>query len=76
MQSVDKLLFFNDDVDLRLAANSVINPLTSLCLKDILIKKGAKSVVYLGADSFLGRTFIRLARDSDIDVIAVIHKGK
>jgi len=55
VQDVRRLFFFNDDVDLRLAATAVINPLTALCLRQVLLDRGAKSCIFFGANSTLGR---------------------
>lgn len=71
VQDVNRLLFFNDDIDLRLAATSVINPLTALSLKWIIREKGAKSCVFYGANSTLGRIFTQCARMKDIEVIGI-----
>ena len=58
---VDHILIFDDNVDLKLASASIINPLTALCVKYILLDKGAKSFVFHGANSNLGRMFIKMA---------------
>ena len=58
---VDKILIFDDNVELRLASAAIINPLTALCVKYILLDKGAKSFIFHGANSSLGRMFIKMA---------------
>jgi NADPH:quinone reductase-like Zn-dependent oxidoreductase len=70
---VDKILIFNDNVDLRLASSAVINPLTALCVKYILLDKGAKSFVFHGANSNLGRMFIKVAQHKNLQPIALVQ---
>lgn len=69
---VDKILIFEDNVDLRLASAAIINPLTALCVKYILLDKGAKSFVFHGAASNLGRMFIKMALRKNLQPIAIV----
>jgi len=70
---VDKILIFNDNVDLRLASSAIINPLTALCVKYILLDKGAKSFVFHGANSNLGRMFMKMAQRKNLQPIAIVQ---
>jgi len=67
----DKIITFNDDVDLKKCSSALINPLTCLSLKFMLLDKGAKSFVFHGAGSNLGRTFLKIAKRKGLDGIAI-----
>jgi len=69
---IDHILIFDDNVDLRLASTAIINPLTALCIKYILLDKGAKSFVFHGADSNLGRMFLKMALRKNLQPIAIV----
>jgi NADPH2:quinone reductase len=75
VQDADNVLLFDDQVDLRKCANAFVNPMTALCMKQCLLDKGAKSVVYLGASSNLGRMFVQLAQ-KDLEVIAIVSNDE
>lgn len=72
VKDFDHLLFFDDKVDLRMAATSVINPLTALCIKYMLLDKGADSFVFCGANSTLGRILIKCALRKGLKPIAIL----
>lgn len=73
VKDVDHLLFFNDNVDLRLAANAVANPLAALCLKYMLLERKAQSFIVFGAASALGRMLIKVALRKNLRPIAVVQ---
>jgi NADPH:quinone reductase-like Zn-dependent oxidoreductase len=73
---VDKIIIFEDNVDLRLASTAIINPLTALCVKYILLDKGAKSFVFHGAASNLGRMFLKMALRKNLQPIAIVQDEK
>lgn len=62
IQNAKCLLLFNDDVDLKKCASSMINPLTALCMKFRLLDEGAKNFVFHGAGTNLGRMFLKIAK--------------
>jgi hypothetical protein len=66
------MLFFKDDVDLKLAACSVINPLTALCLREMILDRGFKSCAFFGANSSLGRMFLQLCSMINIECLAIV----
>jgi NADPH:quinone reductase-like Zn-dependent oxidoreductase len=71
VSEVKNLLIFNDDVDLKKCAGALINPMTCLCLKYMLIDKGAKNFVFHGAGTNLGRMFLRIAKSKGLEGIAI-----
>jgi NADPH:quinone reductase len=70
---VDKILIFEDNVDLKLASAAIINPLTALCVKYILLDKGAKSFVFHGASSNIGRMLLKMALRKNLQPIAIVQ---
>lgn len=76
VQDFDRLLIFDDKVDLKLAATSMINPLTALSLSNIVLDRGAKSCIFFGANSSLGRIFINLACQKGIEVLAIVRSDE
>ena len=73
VKNFDELLIFDDSVDLKMAATSVVNPMTALSIKYMLLDKGAKSFVFLGANSTLGRIFMRLAQLKGLEPIVIVQ---
>jgi len=75
VKHIDHLLFFDDKVDLKLAATAVINPLTAISIKYMLLDRKAKSFVFLGANSTLGRIFIKIAMRKGLEPIAIVQNA-
>jgi NADPH:quinone reductase-like Zn-dependent oxidoreductase len=73
VKDIDCLLFFDDKVDLRMAANAVTNPLAALCLKYMLLDRNIKSFVVFGASSTLGTMLMRIALRKNLSPIAVVQ---
>ena len=68
---MDRILLLDDSVDLRRC--SMANPLTALCIKYIMLDKGLKSFIFLGANSALGRMLIRAALRKGFMPIAMVR---
>lgn len=64
-------MFLDNSVDLRTAADSLVNPLTALCLRKLVTDYNVKCVVIDGAITQLGRILCRLFLKEDIQIIAV-----
>ena len=62
IQDAKCLLLFNDDVDLKKCASSMINPMTALCIRFRQLDAGAKSFVFHGAGTNLGRMYLKIAK--------------
>lgn len=73
VKDVDCLLFFNDQVDLRLAANAVANPLAALCIKYILLERKAHAFLLFGAASTLARILLKVALRKNLRPIAMVQ---
>lgn len=71
IQDAKCLLLFNDDVDLKKCASSMINPLTALCIKFRLLDEGAKTFVFHGAGTNLGRMFLKIAKSHGLEGISI-----
>lgn len=73
VKDVDHILFFNDEVDLKLAAGSSVNPMTALSLRQMLIDRGLNSCIFFGANSNLGRMFLKLCSMENIECLAIVR---
>lgn len=71
VKEIDHLLFFEDHVDLRKIAVSIVNPLTALSLKFMMLDRGVKSFVLLGPNSTFGHIMIKAALKKDIRPIII-----
>ena len=49
----------------------MVSPMTCLCLKYMLLDKGAKTFVFHGAGTNLGRMFLRIAKRKGLEGIAI-----
>lgn len=76
VKDVDHLLVFDDKVDLRMAATSVINPLTALCLKYMMLDKGVDSFIFFGANSTLGHILMKIAIRKGLKPIGIVQDKK
>ena len=59
-KSVDLLIEFHSDFDLRKAANAYVNPVTVTAMFDYAQKLGAKTIILMAASSALSKIMIRL----------------
>lgn len=73
VKNFNHIFIFDDKVDLRTCATSVINPLTALSIKFMLFDKGAKSFIFLGGNSTLGRILMKCAKWKGMEPIAVVR---
>ena len=53
-------VFFPDDFDLKLGANTYVNPFTVTAMLDFAKRNGAKAVIQMAASSTLAKQMIRL----------------
>ena len=72
VKDVDHLLFFDDKVDLRMAALAINNPMTALSIKYMLLDKNVKSFVIFGAKSTLGRMLLKVALRKGLNPIGIV----
>jgi len=56
----DDLLFLDNNIDLRIAADGIINPMTALCLRKIIQDLKCDLLVLDGASTSLGKMLIKL----------------
>ena len=49
----------------------MVTPMTCLCIKYMLLDKGAKNFVFHGAGTNLGRIFLRIAKRKGLEGIAI-----
>lgn len=68
----DDILFLDDSVDLKLAADSIVNPTSALCLMKQIREQKSDFVVIDGASSSLGRMLIQLLQKENIDFLALV----
>ena len=61
----------DNNVDLRMAADGIVNPLTSLCLLKILRDEKADFVVLDGASTSMGRMLIKLFMKENIEFLPI-----
>eukprot|EP00998_Keelungia_sp_KM082_P006399 NODE_2650_length_1017_cov_9.666292_g2631_i0.p1 GENE.NODE_2650_length_1017_cov_9.666292_g2631_i0~~NODE_2650_length_1017_cov_9.666292_g2631_i0.p1 ORF type:complete len:276 (+),score=62.50 NODE_2650_length_1017_cov_9.666292_g2631_i0:89-829(+) len=62
------------DIDLKLCASPVVNPLTALAFIDIVKSKKLRSLIHTAAASALGLMLVRLCKAEGIEVICVVRK--
>ncbi|CDW72789.1 zinc-binding dehydrogenase family protein [Stylonychia lemnae] len=72
----DDLLFLDESVDLRIAADAIVNPMTALCLRKICCDLKANAVVIDSASTSLGRMLIQLFQKDNIDIIPLAMDSK
>jgi NADPH:quinone reductase-like Zn-dependent oxidoreductase len=73
-KSIEYVVEFQSDFDLKIAANAYINPLTATAMLDYAQKHGAKSIVLMGASSALAKMVIRLAQPNGIETLNIVRK--
>lgn len=72
VKDFDHILMFDDKVDLRMAATSLVNPLTALSMKFMMLDRGFESCVFMGANSTLGHIFLKIALRKGLKPIALV----
>jgi NADPH:quinone reductase-like Zn-dependent oxidoreductase len=70
----ERVITYKDEVDLKICASAIINPLTCLCIKYMLLDKGAKNFVFHGAGTNLGEMFLRIAKRKGLEPIALCKR--
>ncbi len=75
VRDIDRVLFFEDHVDLRLAATSVIVPMTALCLKYMMLDKGASSFILAASQQlpFFARVMAKVALRKNLKPIVILE---
>lgn len=58
----------------REAASSVVNPMTALCMVDVLRREGHKALVHTAAASNLGQMLNRICIEDGIDLVNIVRK--
>jgi NADPH:quinone reductase-like Zn-dependent oxidoreductase len=51
----------------------MLNPLTALCMKYMLLDRNLKTFVFHGASCQLGRMFLRIAKKKGLTGIAIVE---
>lgn len=61
-------------ISARDAASSVVNPMTALCMVDVLKREGHKALVHTAAASNLGQMLNRICIEDGIDLVNIVRK--
>ena len=56
------------------AASSVVNPMTALCMTEVMRREGHKALVHTAAASNLGQMLNRICLADDIQIVNVVRK--
>lgn len=67
----DDLLFLDNNVDLKMAADGIVNPLTALCMLKLVRDCKAELVVLDGAGTQMAKMLIKLFQKENIEVLPV-----
>lgn len=59
-----------------MAATSVINPLTALSIKYMMLDRGIDSFIFLGANSTLGHILMKIAIKKGLKPIGIVEDKK
>lgn len=71
IKDLDKCILLDDQVDLRLAADAITNPMTALSLMKLIREFKADCVVIDCAQSSLGRMLIQLCQKDNIELMLI-----
>lgn len=61
-------------ISARDAASSVVNPMTALCMVDVMKREGHKALVHTAAASNLGQMLNRICLEDGIDLVNIVRK--
>lgn len=65
-----------DGITAQQAASSVVNPMTSLCMTEVLKREGHKALVHTAAASNLGQMLNRICLADDIPLVNIVRKAE
>ena len=76
VKEADYLVQFPDTFDLKLAANTYVNPFTVTAMLDFSQKHGAKAVILTAASSQLSKMMIKLCKGHGIETVNIVHRDQ
>eukprot|EP00347_Sterkiella_histriomuscorum_P006880 403351084 len=72
----DDLLYLDNNVDLRIAADAIVNPMTALGLRKICLDLKTDLIVLDSATTQMGRMLIKVFQKENIDIIPLVQEKK
>ena len=76
VKEADYLVQFPQTFDLKLAANTYVNPFTVTAMLDFSQKHGAKAVILTAASSQLSKMMIKLCKGHGIETVNIVHRDQ
>jgi NADPH:quinone reductase-like Zn-dependent oxidoreductase len=76
LKEADYLVQFPQTFDLKLAANTYVNPFTVTAMLDFSQKHGAKAVILTAASSQLSKMMIKLCKGHGIETVNIVHRDQ
>jgi NADPH:quinone reductase-like Zn-dependent oxidoreductase len=74
IRPIDEVMVFDNEIPFEKLALSFVNPMTAYGFIETLNEHKAKAVVQNGANGALGRIFIKLCNENNIEIINVVRK--